>query len=239
MNIADQELARALPLLRGLDPMRIDRLLAGASIERHAKTAILFTEGGIADRIYILLSGNVEAYTNLGGRDCTILIFSPSDIFMPAAALVDEPLLLSARILKQATLLSLPAEGVRTEMATCPILACRLVKLLAGQLRVKLRHIMDIKTRSGPQRLAAYLLRLIEEKGASEAAELPFPKATLASRIGMTAETFSRAVQMLSDHGIVVRGHRVMLRDRAAAERFCFPDPLIDGCEHGLGVRAW
>ncbi len=239
MNLADQKLARALPLLRDLDPARIDRLLADASIERHLKGAILFAEGDTPERLHMLVSGSVEAFTNDGSRDCAIVILSAPDMFMPAAALVDEPYLLSTRVLKPTKLLSMPAEMVRAEMAACPILACRLVKALAGQNRLALRHIKDLKTRSGPQRLAAFLLCLVDEKGEAGVTELPFAKGTLASRLGMSAETFSRAVQTLSDHGLVVRGHHVVLKDRVAAARFCYPNPLIDGGEHGLDVWAW
>lgn len=239
MPLADEKLARALPLLDGLDPARIDRLLADASIERHPKGALLFAEGDTPERLHLLLSGSIEAFINDGSRDCSIVILSAPDMFMPAAALVDEPYLLSSRVLRSAKLLSISAEIVRAEMTACPILACRLVKALAGQHRLALRHIKDLKTRSGPQRLAAFLLWLVDEKGEAGAAELPYPKGTLASRLGMTAETFSRAVQTLSDHGLVVRGHRVVLKDRVAAARFCYPDPLIDGGEHGLDVWAW
>ena len=235
----DRRQAEAAPLLQALDRDRLDRLLSGASLRRVPKGVLLFEEGSAATCLYVLLSGSVEAFTRKRGRHCTILIFSRSDIFIPAAALVDEPHLVSARTLKLSRLLLIPAENVRSEMAQCPEFACRLVKLLAGQFRVALRHIKDLKTRTGPQRLAAFLLRLVDEKGSARRADLPHSKRILASRLGMSAETMSRSLQVVADHGIVVRGHCVCIQDREKAEAFCRRNPLTDGSEARLDVSAW
>ena len=239
MSPTGRNLVRTMPLFRGLETPCLERLAAGASVHRFPKHTLLFSEGSLPDCLHILVSGSAEAFTRIGGKDHSILILSPSDAFMPAAALVDETYLVSARTLKASRLLLLRADIVREEMATCTELACRLARLLAGQVRVALRHIKDLKTRSGPQRLAAYLLRLIDEKGVCEGAELTMPKGTLASRLGMTAETLSRSLQIISEHGILIRGHRVVLKDRSKVERFCSPNPLIDGDESELYVRAW
>ena len=239
MSPHDRKHAEASPLLRGLATDRIERLLAGASVRRVPKGVVLIEEGSYPECLYLLLGGCVEAFTSESGRDCTILIFSQADVFMPAAAIVDEQHLVSARTLKLSRLLMIPADAVREEMGRCPVFACRLATLLANQMRVALRHIKDLKTRTGPQRLAAYLLRLIDDKGLAGTAELPLSKGKLASWLGMSPETMSRSLQVVADHGLVVRGHRVFVQDREEAERFCRRNPLIDGGEGRLHVGAW
>lgn len=238
MSPAERQSASAIPLLAGLDEDRVVRLLAGASIRRLAKSEVIIEEGSRSKWLHLLLGGSVEVYTMDRERSRTLLVFSASDLFMPAAALADEPHLASVRALEPSRLLFMDAAAVRAETAQCPKLACRLMTHIAGQFRAVLRHLKDDQTRSGPQRLAAYLLRLVDEKGVGGDAELPVSKGTLASRLGMTSESLSRSLQLLAEHGIVVRGHRVVLKDRAQAERFCNPDPLIDGGESDL-VRAW
>lgn len=238
MSPAERQSVCAIPLLAGLDENRVARLLADASIRRFAKGEVIIKEGAPSECLYMLLSGRVEVYTTDHERSRTLLVFSDSDLFMPAAALTDEPHLASVRALKVSRLLLMNAAAVRTEMACCPKLACRLITHIAGHFRVVLRHLKDNRTRRGPQRLAAYLLRLVDEKGVGGGAELPVSKGTLASRLGMTPESLSRSLQLLAEHGIVVRGRRVVLNDRAQVERFCKPDPLIDGGESDL-VRAW
>lgn len=239
MNPADQQSVRAMPLFSGLDPECLDRLLGPSSIRRCPKGELIAREGAPAECLHLMLSGSLEVFTTVGGREHILLIFSPSDLFMPAAALTGEPYLASARTLKPSRLLFLDAEAVRREMANCTHLAGRLLVILAGQFRAVMRRVKDDRARNGLQRLAAFLLQLIGEQGVGGGAELPYPKGTLASRLGMTPETMSRALAALPDHGLVVRGHRVLLRDRVKAERFCNPDPLIDGRDTALAVHAW
>ena len=117
-------------------------------------------------------------------------------------------------------------------------LAMQLCKLVSGQWRMAVRHILDLKCRSAPQRLAAFLLRLADESPLNDAV-LPFSKRHLAVRVGMSAETLSRTLQQLADNGLHVRGKRIIIKDRAMAETFCGPDPYPDRGEALLGVYAF
>ncbi|MET1755936.1 cyclic nucleotide-binding domain-containing protein [Novosphingobium sp. RD2P27] len=180
---ADVSLLENMPLFQGIELDCIKRLAAAATLRAYPPKTQLFEEGETPEALHIVLSGVAEAFTRIGEKECSILILSPSDAFMPASALVNEPYLLSARTMKRSKLLLLPADVVRDEMARSTKLACRLAHLLAGQTRVLLRHIKDVKTRSAPQRLAAYLLRIAEESE-SRNSEVLISKQTLASRLG-------------------------------------------------------
>lgn len=226
------------PLLKGLPPKLRERLLEGSDIRERRKGETLFEEGGEADRLFVLLTGAVELYTQAEGRDAALLILWPPETFLPAAALTDEPYLLSARTLSRSRLLALDARRVRRAMKDCPVLAHRATRILSGQFRATVRHIKDLRRRGAPQRLAAFLLRLIDDTGKEGCADLPLPKAVIASRLGLSAETLSRALHVLRDQGMTVRGSRIVLNDRERFERFCAPDPLIDGRDARLPVAV-
>ena len=227
-----------LPLLDGLPAAARERLLEDARLRDCDRGALLFEEGAAADRLFVLLSGAVELYTSAEGRDAVLLILWPPETFLPAAALTDEPYLLSARTLSPSRLLALDAARVRTVVRECPVLAHRITQILSGQCRTAVRHIKDLKLRSAPQRLGAFLLRLVDETGRDGCADLPVAKATIASRLDLSAETLSRALHVLREEGLTVRGSRLVLHDRERFERFCAPDPLIDGPEPELPVAA-
>ena len=229
---------RSLPLLSGLDAPRLQRLRARSELRRHRKGRLLFEEGKSPDCLFVLLSGMVELFTSKGKRDAVVLILWPPETFLPAAALVDEPYLMSARTLSASQLIAFDAASIREEVRSCPELASRLTQILAGQFRMTVRHIKNLKLRSGPKRVGAFLLSLVDETGRSGCADLPIAKATLASRLGLSAESLSRALPVLRDHGLIVRGSRIILTDRERFERFCAPDPLIDGRELALSVTA-
>lgn len=229
---------RSLPLLRSLGDERLEHVLSYSSVERYPSGTVLFKEGGLPDHLHVLLSGTVELYTSHAPRDCGILLMSAGDLFMPAAALFNEPYLNSARALTTSRILLLNAKVAREEFSRSAELAMQISKVLAGQFRMAVRHVIDLKCRNAAQRLAAFLLRLVDESDVPGTAELPIPKRNLASRVGMTAETLSRTLQTLADNGLVVRGNRVLLRDRSRIEAFCGPPPYADVAEEELGVHA-
>jgi CRP/FNR family transcriptional activator FtrB len=229
--------ATELPLLGRLPASVRDRLLQASRIERLAPRADLFTKGEAPKDLHIVLGGIIDLSCAYKGNECTALMMAAGDVFMPAAALYAEPYLVSARALTACRILMIDADAVRQEAAKCTELALGLARIMAGQWRVALKIILDLKCRSPSQRLAAFLLRL---HGAQDGppAEIPFSKRQLASRIGMQPETLSRTLQTLAANGLYLRGRQIIVTNRAAAEEFCGPNPYPPASEFELGVHA-
>ncbi|GAO38894.1 putative CRP/FNR family transcriptional regulator [Sphingomonas changbaiensis NBRC 104936] len=227
-----------LPLFSDLTPELANRLLARAQMVRRRKDAILFAEGAPADQVFILMRGSVELTKLDGGSDCGVMLLSRGDIFSLGAAISDEPHLTSARALSPVILLSMPAEALREEASRSPAIALRLLITLSGQWRTATRHIIDLKCRTAAQRVGAFFLRLVDNRGESaDRAELLVPKSRVAARLGISPETLSRSLHTLAEKGLVVRGPQIRVTDRAAVEHFCALTEL-DGGEAHLGVRA-
>ena len=230
--------AADVPLLASLPKQVRERLLASSHIERFAPRAEIFKEGGAPAHLYIILAGIVDLAAAYKNAECTALMLAAGDVFMPAAALYSEPYLVSARALTGCRLLMIDARIVRQEARSCVELAHGLARVLAGQWRVALKIILDLKCRSPSQRLAAFLLRLHDASQPDATAEVPFSKRQLASRIGMQPETLSRTLQTLAANGLYLRGRQIIVTNRAAIEEFCGPDPYPPATEYELGVHA-
>lgn len=230
--------AAALPLFAGLPPDLLQRILGGAQLVRASVGTVLFNEGDPPTFVHLLISGLVDISKKRGRRSCAAMIFTAGDVFMPEAALFHEPYLASARVLVPARLLLLEGSRLREEAEMCPRLAMRLCRLASGHWRMAMRHILDLQCRSGAQRLAALLLRLVGESPWTDEARLPFPKHQLAARAAITPETLSRTLQLLAENGLHLRGSRILVKDRPKIERFCGPDPYPDRSEECLGVFA-
>jgi CRP/FNR family transcriptional activator FtrB len=227
-----------LPLLGKLpDPVRA-RLLQSSHIERFAPRAELFGDAEVPRHLHVVLNGLVDLSCSYKGGECTALMMAAGDVFMPAAALYSEPYLISARALTAARILMIDAEAIRLEARDCTELALALARVMAGQWRVALKIILDLKCRSPSQRLAAFLLRLHDAAQPGPPAEIPFSKRQLASRIGMQPETLSRTLQTLAANGLYLRGRQIIVTNRAAAEEFSGPDPYPLASEYELGVHA-
>ena len=228
-----------LPLLSTLPKPVRERLLDASRVERLLPRAELFGVGKLPSHLHVVLGGIIDLSCAYKSGECTALMMAAGDVFMPAAALYEEPYLVSARALTAARVLMIDADAVRQEAQGCIELALALARILAGQWRVALKIILDLKCRSPSQRLAAFLLRLHDAAPAGAPAEVPFSKRQLASRIGMQPETLSRTLQTLAANGLYLRGRQIIVTNRAAAEEFCGPDPYPPRSrEYELGVHA-
>lgn len=230
--------AAELPLLGALPRQVRERLLESSRVERIAARAELFTKGELPKDLHIVLSGIIDLSCSYKSNECTALMMAAGDVFMPAAALYAEPYLISAHALTASRILMVDAEVIRREAKNSTELALGLARVMAGQWRVALKIILDLKCRSPSQRLAAFLLRLHDAGKAGPPAEVPFSKRQLASRIGMQPETLSRTLQTLAANGLHLRGRQIIVTNRAAAEEFCGPDPYPPASEYELGVHA-
>jgi CRP/FNR family transcriptional activator FtrB len=233
---ADRATAETLPLLSGLPRQRLDRLLQFASMQRYPRGTALFEEGDYADKLHVVVSGTVEIFSACRGREWGLFLMNSGDVLMPVAVLYSEPYLSSARTVSSSRVLLLDAERVRQEAAASAQFCLRLGRSVAGQLRMTMRQVLELKCRNAAQRLGSFLLKLADKEGTT--AELPMPKRNLAARIGMTPETLSRTLQVLADNGLQVRGRQIIVRDRGRIEDFCGPDPCPVSESERLKINA-
>jgi CRP/FNR family transcriptional activator FtrB len=236
MKLKSTESLRRLPLLKDLDDSRLSELAEGASIQRYPKGTVLFDPGDRPDFLYVLTEGAVELVGRDGDRETVMEILWPVQAFILAAVLTDTPLLMAARTLETSSVILVEAANLRRCVAEDPVLAAPIIGMLAGQFRMMARQVMDLKLRTGTQRLACFLLSLVDDVGDGSRARLPFPKGTLAARLGMTPENLSRAFRALAETGLLVRGQEVFVENRAAVEEYCRPNRLIDDVERNLSL---
>lgn len=90
------------------------------------------------------------------------------------------------------------------------------------------RQIKNLKLRSSTQRVGCYVLTLSRRQGAKSHVVLPHEKSLIASELGITRESFSRALAALQQDGITVRGDTIAIVDAERLAAACGPDPLID-----------
>ncbi len=237
MTAADRETIENLPFFAPVAASEVAGLLQYSTVQRYPAGTLLFAEGEQPDSLHFVLAGTVEIYSNVNGREWGVMLMNPGDVFLPGAVLFDEPYTTCARTLRSCRLLQIDAERVRAEAGACAPFALQLSRAMAGQFRVAIRQVLDLKSRSAAQRLGSLLLKFADSS-TEATAELPMRKRSLAARVGMTPETLSRVLQVLADHGLVVRGRQIIIRDRARIEEFCGPDPYRAPAEDALEVHA-
>ena len=73
---------------------------------------------------------------------------------------------------------------------------------------------------TAPERVAAFLLEIIERRGRTKSFDLPMSRIDIADYLGLTVETVCRILSIFRRNGIIAvpNAHRIELLDRAALE---------------------
>lgn len=227
-----------LPVFAGLPHELIERLIERSISRTYPAGAMILEQGEPASPLQIVRRGIVDLTHVSGKSECGVLLLSARDLLLPATTLFHEPALVSARALTNTRMLAIDGEAVAAAVVESPVFAANLMKAMSGHWRMAVRNILDLNCRTAAQRVGAFLLRIADLQPDSSAPVLPIAKRHLAVRLGMTAETLSRMLQTVANHGLHLRGRTIVIRDRTAIETFCGPDPYPVRDEHSLDVFA-
>ena len=226
------------PLFAGVPQSVVDSLLRSSFARQCAPGALIVKQGEHAAALHIIRRGIVDLTHVSGKSECGVLLLSARDLLLPATTLFHEPALVSARALTNTRMLAIDGEAVAAALVESPVFAANLMKAMSGHWRMAVRNILDLNCRTAAQRVGAFLLRIADLQPDGSAPVLPIAKRHLAVRLGMTAETLSRMLQTVANHGLHLRGRTIVIRDRTAIETFCGPDPYPVRDEHSLDVFA-
>jgi len=225
------------PLFTTVSAAALHTLATASAIRRYERDDPLFHAGEQPEHLHVLVQGSVQLSAGTpDGREAVVELLRPPETFILAAALTSQPYLMSARAVEPSHVLLIPQRLLLTEIKADPELALALLGSMAQQYRHLVREIKDLRLRTAAQRLALYLLHLVESDGSGQAARLPCDKKLLASRLGMTPESFSRAIAELRRHGVDVRGDEVRITDLEELRTFCRVDQMLDALEQDLRV---
>jgi CRP/FNR family transcriptional activator FtrB len=217
--------------LRHVPASTLHSLAAQAVLHRVPAGSLLFEQAETPVFAQFLLAGSIEL---LGVRDrveTLVELLRPVDLIIPAAVLGRQPYLMRARVYEEAHLLLVPAEAFRIAVASDLALSRAILGCLTAQFRRQVRLQKNLKLRSTEERVGCYLVALLGSTDTDTIVRLPVEKHLIASQLGMTRETFSRALSGMARFGMFVHGDTIQVANAAAA-RARFPlDPLIDGLE--------
>lgn len=150
------------------------------------------------------------------GNEKVVELVAAGQSFAEALMFLGRPSPVHAQALGDTQLLVLPREAVLEAMAADQRLALRMLAGLSRRLHGLVADVQAYALQSGVQRVIGYLLRDAAGPGAC-AVELPVSKATLASRLSLTPEYFSRVLRELEEGGLIaVEGRRIRI---ASVER--------------------
>lgn len=209
------------PLFEGLSQEEIARFARGVREHNVEKGTILFHRGDPCHGFHLILTGQVKlAFTSPEGQEKVIEIMRPGHTFGEAVMFMDMPYVVMAQALTDCSLLHIAKRVVFEEMAREPSFSRKIIAGLARRLHHLIADVETYSLRSGRERVIGYLLREQETRDGMPAAggpvslRLPTSKGTIASRLNLTQEHFSRILHELTNAGLIrVEGRTIHIPD--------------------------
>lgn len=218
-----EDLLAHLPLFNELTPAEIARIAEGTRQQRLAKGETLFRKGDLSDGFYVVVHGQVKLGLLVpSGAEKVIEIIHPGQSFGEAVMFLDRPYPVFAEALSDSLVVHVAKASIFGE-TECDIRIAR--KMLAG-MSIKLHRLVnDVETyslHSSTQRVIGYLLQHEgTDNDGKVRVSLPANKATIASRLNISPETFSRILHDLATANLIsVQGKEIVINNMEKMRTF-------------------
>lgn len=196
----------ALPLFDGLGAEVLERLARHSQLLRFARGDTVLHCGQALEGLPVVVSGHVKLHAiSSSGQEKVIGLVGAGRSFCEATLFGEQPCVLNATALERSVVLMVSRPALLEEIGRTPSLSLRLLSGMSEQVNDLLDDVQSYALHSGTQRVIHYLLR----DSGREAGEptttvaLPVSKATLASRLSITPEYFSRLLGTLETERMI------------------------------------
>jgi CRP/FNR family transcriptional regulator len=186
---------RNTPLFKDLEPQDYETLLQIAVLKRYQQGQVIFNRGDSGGGLYILVEGKVRIFVSgNGSKEQLLRVLLPGDTFGEAGIFLEHGYPSTSQSLDKAAAYYFPGDRLRSLVLESPKLSANFLKILALKL-ADFAHLFESRTiKEAPARLASFILNHEEVSGRMK---LNFSKGQLASFIGTSPETVSRALTFL------------------------------------------
>jgi len=225
--VENQRAVRVLESTRlfgDLDHESLVSLAAVCTQRSYGRGQYLWYQGDPGDRLVIICAGSVKVIvTSEQGDDVVLVTLGPNEILGELAVLDGSPRSASVVTIEPTTVLNLGRQAALKLLAGEPAVLTAVLRSLGDLIRRLTEQTSDLVFLDLGGRLAKLLLRL-----ANDIPQGPGPiildtglsQSDLASMVGATRPAVNRALQMLSNRGLLtVEGQVLILRDLPGLRR--------------------
>ncbi len=197
-----------LPLFSDLSQPELVRLAEGCRLRRFARGENVFAVGQPCEEFHVTVTGQVKLFAlSPAGQEKVIELCGPGTSFAEALMFTGRPYIVNAQALNDSLLLSVSKAAVVAEIEHDARFAMRMLAGISRRLHGLVHDVQAYALHSGMQRVIGYLLRdqPVEDCATGDVitVSLPVSKATIASRLSLTPEYFSRVLHELETAGLI------------------------------------
>ena len=183
---------------------------------------ILFHQGDVADRFYLLLDGQVKLTRVLPeGHEKLVEVIHAGQSFAEALLFSGAPNYpVSASALKGSSLVSIDGSHYRRILEEQPKICLDLLATFSIRLHQRLNEIDTLTLANASRRVVRFLCQ--EQEACNGPIQLNVPKRLIASQLGIQPETFSRILHRMIDAGVIAMERRnIRILDTPSLVNYC------------------
>lgn len=190
------------PFFQGLDEELVRQMASIAVVKTYGSGQTIFEEDDPGLGFHLVAEGRVKIFKSApDGKEQLLHLFGPGEPFGEVAIFAGRGYPAQALALIDTKTLFFPRTDLRRLIADNPELAFGLMAVLSERLRRFAGMLESITLKEVPARLAAFIMSLAED--GRDQVELAITKGQLASLLGATPETISRALARLKNAGLI------------------------------------
>jgi CRP-like cAMP-binding protein len=221
INPRDRGIIQSAPMFSSLPLDALDILLAQSELQVRIRRSTLFEQDEPASVFYLVLDGWVKLFRmTAGGDEAIVGVFTCGDTIAEVPCLAGGNYPVSGETVTDTRLLAVSTRGILELTRSNPEIGLAMLASTSSHFRKLVDQIEELKARTGPQRLAAFLVDLAPTARGACTIALPYEKLLIAGRLGMKPESLSRAFQRLRSLGVRIRHSTVAVGDVARLAEF-------------------
>lgn len=216
MNAAEiKRYLTGISLFEHADERTLDELSSSVQTINMPANHVLFQQGDLVTDMYAVVKGRLKIYMlSCSGKQRVVRLVGEGDSFGEVMVINDTPSPVYAESLTRCELLVLPKQQMDQLLSQRLDISRGMVKGLSRIAQELLADLQACCLQNAVQRIAQYLCTLSNLCEDKQSFSLPASKATVASLLNLTPESFSRGLNQLSSAGyITINKKRITVFD--------------------------
>lgn len=220
---------RTSPLFQAMLPEELDAILGFATERRCRRGQMIFQKGDTGSSMMAVLSGRVRiSAVNADGKEITLNVINPGQMFGEIALLDGEPRSAAASAIEDTSLLVVERRHFLPFLASNQTLASRLLAVLCERLRNTSLALEQIALFDLEARLARLILKLAADYGRPSAdgtrIELKLSQRDISNLVAATRESVNKQLGLWRDSGVLaIDGGHIVVRRSADLQALVEP----------------
>jgi CRP/FNR family transcriptional regulator len=218
--------SRKAPILSILDDTQLKKVIGKITRKKYKKGQILFFEGDVSDKFYIINKGKVKIFKyTKEGKEQILYILSEGDFIGYLSLLKKGKFDFNAEALDDVNMCILTKDAFDDIVKKNPEISLKILESLHDRV-VSLENLVKILSTKDIEARIADLLKVFAREFGHEEEEgiiidMPLSREEMANYIGVTRETMSRKLSAMEDEGILelIGNKKIIIKDLKSLQK--------------------